>query len=142
MGDAPKLLVRGATFLLDRDFDSATDQGLRLLSKLTSELRRAGHLTTKVRRGKPDDVRCRCDRYDSRIELILVIGTAPRFLLLAFDFSKTSGIAAPSNANETWNEMYGIVDATLGQREFDGTQIHRLTAAEANAHCMVMPPSE
>jgi len=109
-----------------------------ILSEIVVEFRRAGYPTAKVRRGKPDDVRCRCILSDGGyIEVILIAerrsGTARPFLLMAWDFSKT-----PSRANEepsrVWRELYSIIDAVI-QTRFDGQSLTRLSPDEIDARC-------
>jgi hypothetical protein len=109
-----------------------------ILSVAAAEFRRAGYQTAKVRRGKPDDVRCRCSLSDGGyIEVILIAESGSRpvrpFLLMAWDFSKT-----PSRTNEEpsrlWQELYSIIDAVI-QKRFDGQPITRLSPSEIDARC-------
>jgi hypothetical protein len=136
MGDAPKLLG-GAAFAIP-DVSDGADAGAVLLTQIAATLGQAGDTTKKIKRGRPDDVRCRCDRGHCRIELILVTQPAAASgcpsLLLAFDFSKSIGPAAHCEASRTWDEMYGIIDTMLINR-FNGGRVNRLTATEAAAHC-------
>jgi len=109
-----------------------------ILSEIVAEFRRVGYQTANVRRGKPDDVRCRCILSDGGyIEVILIAergsGPARPFLLMAWDFSKT-----PSRANEepsrVWQELYSIIDAVI-QTRLDGQPLTRLSPSEIDARC-------
>jgi hypothetical protein len=63
-----------------------------ILSGVVLELQRAGYATRKPRRGKQDDLRCRCSLDSTCVELILVAergaGTTRPFFLMAWDLSK------------------------------------------------------
>jgi len=80
---APTLLG-GGTFEVDERSIVLEEEGssvwgrrpnpaaIAILSAVVPELQRAGYETTNARRGKPNDVRCRCRVRGGYVELILV----------------------------------------------------------------------
>jgi hypothetical protein len=109
-----------------------------ILSVIVTEFRRAGYQTSKVRRGKPDDVRCRCTLSDGGyIEVILVAGsgsgTLRSFWFMAWKFSKTP---RPTNEepSRVWKGLYATIDAVI-QKRFDGQPITPLGPSEIDARC-------
>jgi len=109
-----------------------------ILSVVVAEFRRAGYSTANVRRGKPDDARCRCSLSDGGyIEVILVAerGSEPTrpFLLMAWSFSKNPGRANPE-PSRVWQELYVIIDTVI-QKRFDGRRIIPLIPSEIDARC-------
>jgi hypothetical protein len=70
-----------------------------ILSEIVLELQGSGIESTKVRRGKPDDVRCKCTLGSAHAEVILVAekgsGTTRPFFLMAWDFSEAMVLGKP-----------------------------------------------
>ena len=109
-----------------------------ILSVFVAEFRSAGYKTSRVRRGKPDDVRCRCTLSDGGyIEMILIAeggsGSLQSFWFMAWDFSKT-----PSSTNEeplrVWQGLYAIIDTVI-QKRFGGQPITSLSPTDIDARC-------
>jgi hypothetical protein len=110
-----------------------------ILSAIVAECRRAGYQTTDVRRGKPDDVRCRCILSGGGyIEVILIAerdsGPARPFLLIAWAFSKPS--RANGERSRVWQELYSVIDAVI-QKRFGGQPLIPLSPSEIDARCAV-----
>ena len=107
-----------------------------ILSVFVAEFRSAGYKTSRVRRGKPDDVRCRRTfSGGGYIEVILIAesspGTLRSFWFMAWEFSKT-----PSPTNEepfrVSQELYAIIDAVI-QKRFGGQPIAPLGPREIDS---------
>jgi len=102
-----------------------------ILSAVNSELRCAGYQMANVRRGKPGDVRCRCNLSDAGyVEVILVAektsGPLRSFLLMAWDFSKLS---SPANGSQVWEALCSVADDVI-QKRFHGSPLIRLNPSE------------
>ena len=109
-----------------------------ILSEIVTEFRLAGYQASKVRRGKSDDVRCRCTLSDGGyIEMILIAeggsGSLQSFWFMAWDFSKTPG---PTNEEplRVWQGLYAIIDTVI-QKRFGGQPITPLSPSEIDARC-------
>jgi hypothetical protein len=83
---APTLLGRGSFEVNERSGVFGQDSSFwrprpdpaafAILSLVVAEFRRAGYPTANVKRGNPDDVRCRCSLSDGGyIEVILIVET-------------------------------------------------------------------
>jgi hypothetical protein len=141
------MLLGGGSFTVDArsaDFEqhssfwrpSPDPAAFAILSVLAAEFRRAGYPTATVRRGTPNDVRCRCGLSGGDyIEVILVAerDSEPSrpFLMMAWSFSKALANPEPSRV---WQELYSIADAVI-QKQFEGALLTPLSPSEIDARC-------
>jgi len=149
MGHAPALLS-GASFEID-ERSVAVKPGPSIwkrrpepvahaiLSAVVDRLRLANYRATEVKRGKPDDVRCRCSLPDGQyVEAILVAekcaGPTRVFLLMAFDFSRAqSRIETDASAEPlVWQQLLIFADEEV-QKRFNGAPLTRLSPDEVDA---------
>jgi hypothetical protein len=148
MGHAP-LLMSGCSFAVDdtslifeqrfKMGERRPDQGAyTILSALVEQLRARGYQTTDVKRGKPDDVRCRCSLPDGKyIEVMLVAKNrskpARQFVLMAFDWSRVQTRAQLGADTEprVWQVLLSVVDEIV-QKRFSGTLPIRLSPDEVD----------
>jgi len=109
-----------------------------ILSAVLPELQRAGYETTQARRGKADDVRCRCNLGSDRVELILIAekgsGTARPFFLMAWDLSQVQvlGQSLTERQERVWQQLSSTTDGVI-QKRFGGTPLTRLSPSDIDA---------
>jgi len=119
---------------------------LAILSAVVPELQRAGYETTKPRRGKPDDVRCRCSLDSTCLELILVAergaGTSLPFFLMAWDLSEAQvlGRALTERQAHAWQQLSSIMDGAI--KQFDPTALTWLSPREVDARFVARSGAE
>jgi hypothetical protein len=146
---APTLLG-GATFEVDERSLVPVDErasfwrrhpnpgAFAILSAVVPELRRAGYKTTEVRRGKPDDVRCRCTVGSRDVDLILVAeessGTSRPFFLMAYDVSAAQvlGHSLTEEQVGVWQQLSAITDGVIRDR-FGVTSVSWLSPSEIDS---------
>jgi hypothetical protein len=146
----PPTLLGGGTFEIDegsivplegrsriwrRHRDAAA---FAILSAIVLELQGSGFESTKVRRGKPDDVRCKCTLGSAHVDLILVAekgsGTTRPFFLMAWDFSQAMVLGKPLTEEQSrvWQQLCSTTDDVI-QKRFSGTPLTRLSPSDIDA---------
>jgi hypothetical protein len=108
-----------------------------ILSAVVPELRRAGYKTMEVRRGKPDDVRCRCTVGSHDVELILVAEegsgtTRPFFLMAWLSVVQVLGQSLTEEQARGWQQVSAITGRVIRDR-FGGTSVSWLSPSDVDA---------